>query len=943
MKTQKWNLMESAILLDNYLKILNGAMSRREAIKLTSNELRQLALKQGIEIDDIFRNISGITFQMHSMESAYYGYTIMKPASKLFVETVNLYKNNNEEFSCLLSKARDVIRTPKDNEETFLFWLKDKVSPAQLSELYLAYTIIDEFCMKKNIISESVLKITDLMQINLVEDIIEHNRIFKFENRKDLKKIYSAMKYYILFLKEKTNVQSKEEFTKTNKFSNLINSRLVEGSEKVKEIDFDNIDDLSYTKPIYASYFEETIAEIVSWKQLYVGIFKKIYEDYGSLIPLNKPFNGVNNRMDFCSGEFFFSMEAPIQIDTNRYLETNLSATDIVRKIKMLLDICNINEENLFIRYEKKMNEQASNNGGVKKRIINDDESELFFEWLRDKQGMAQPTCRSYVSAVNTAQRYALDNGFNHHKLYATDYSEALATAKELFGNRKFVKYNEQQHNRFKASIKKLLQFIEEQRGEFEEQNDYDDLQPYKNILLEKFSKGYRIGSPIELRRFKRFWEERYDDSLEADDDSIIEKIKLCGVIHEEKLYMPEIMLDDETKTKLFSYIRSNFSSGKQVIYFEALFNEFSNDFLGHTIYNSNMLRAYLAYMNVDNEFYVDKNFISKESGISSDPYDEVKNCLIQQAIPMEYEQIFQILSHIPEQKIKTILTTNAEFISNGRSEYFHFSAALISDDELEDISRIICQEIENKHFISGNELIDFIKKKYPYFIEKNAMLSDKGLRGVIAYKLNETYSFKGNIISKKGQNLSMKEVFGNFCKKKESFTLDELKVLKQELKTVIYFETVYENSLRISKTQFVSKRYANFIPDETDKAIDRFCPNDYIPISKVSYFGTFPYAGFQWNSFLLEHYVAMYSPNYKLIHLNYNENICVGAIVKKTSNISSMDDLIIDVLARNKLPLQKEQSLNYLCEEGYLGRRTYTNIEQLLIKAKELRNQKGL
>ena len=275
MKTQKWNLMESAILLDNYLKILNGAMSRREAIKLTSNELRQLALKQGIEIDDIFRNISGITFQMHSMESAYYGYTIMKPASKLFVETVNLYKNNNEEFSCLLSKARDVIRTPKDNEETFLFWLKDKVSPAQLSELYLAYTIIDEFCMKKNIISESVLKITDLMQINLVEDIIEHNRIFKFENRKDLKKIYSAMKYYILFLKEKTNVQSKEEFTKTNKFSNLINSRLVEGSEKVKEIDFDNIDDLSYTKPIYASFFEETIAEIVSWKQLYVGIFKK--------------------------------------------------------------------------------------------------------------------------------------------------------------------------------------------------------------------------------------------------------------------------------------------------------------------------------------------------------------------------------------------------------------------------------------------------------------------------------------------------------------------------------------------------------------------------------------------------------------------------------------------------------------------------------------------
>ena len=943
MKTQKWNLMESAILLDNYLKTLNGRMTRREAIKLTSNELRQFALKQEIEIDDIYRNINGIAFQMHSMESAYYGYTIVKPASKLFVEIVDLYRKNNEEFANLLSKARGVITMPKDNEENFLLWLKDKLSPTQLSELYLAYKIIDAFCVKKNIISESVLKTTNLMQVNLVEDIIKHNRIFKFENRKDLKKIYSAMKYYILFLKEKTNVQPKEELTQINNSNDLIDIRLVEGSGKVKEIDFDNIDDLSYTKPIYASYFDEPITKFVSWNQLYVNIFKKIYEDYDEKIPINESFNRNNGRIDFCTSQHYVSMTAPRQIDTNRYLETNLSATDIVRKIKILLDICNINKDNLSIRYEKKTSGQVSNTGGTKKCIISDDESERFFEWLRDKQGMAPPTCRSYVSAVNIAQRYASDNGLNPNKLYSKDFSEVLATAKALFKNREFIKYNEQQHNRFKASIKQLLQFIEEQRDGLDEQNDCADLHQYKNILLEKFSKGYRTSSPIELRKFKRFWEERYDEPIEADDDLIIKKIKMCGIIHDEKLYMPEIMLDDETKTKLLSYIRSNFSSGKQVIYFEALFNKFSDNFLDHTIYNSSMLRSYLAYINEDNEYYVDKNFISKESGISSDLYDEVKNCLIQQAVPMECNQIYQILSHIPEQKIKTILTTNAEFISNGRGEYFHFSIASISEDELEDISRIIYQEIENKRFISGNELIGFIKKKYPFIIEQNILLSDKGLRGVIAYKLNETYSFKGNIISKKEQNLSMKEVFADFCKERESFTLDELKVLKQELDTVIYFEAVYENSLRISKDQFISKKYVNFNFKETDEAIDRFCSNEYIPISRISHFGTFPYADFSWNSFLLEHYVAMYSPNYKLIHSNYNENICVGAIVKKTSNINSMDDLIIDVLASNKLPLQKEQSLNYLCEEGYLGRRTYTNIEQLLIKANELRNQKGL
>lgn len=943
MKMQKWNLMESAILLDNYLKTLDGRMSRREAIKTTSKELRELALKQGHDIDDVFRNVNGITFQMHSMESAYCGYTIMKPASKLFLETIDLYHNNKEEFLNLLKKARGELPKLKDNKESFLIWLKDKVSPVQLSELYMSYTTIDEFCIKKKVINESVLNITDSIQISAIEDVVEHNRIFKFENRRELKKIHSAMKYYVSYLNDKLNNQCKGEFNKTNEAEDSTFNKETDINKKVYEIDFDKIDDLSYTKPIFASYFDESILNISSWKQLYVNVFKKLYEDYDDRIPLNTSFNVGNGRMDFCTGKYYSFMVAPRQIDADRYLETNLSATDIVRKIKLLLDICYIDEEHLVIRYEKKINDHVFDNDNVKKRMEKSNESELFYEWLSKEQDMALPTCHSYVSAVNIAQRYALEHGFSHHVLYTKNYDEALSTANELFKDREFALYNEQQHNRFKASIKKLLLFIESLTFEIDKSCNSVDLETYKEILIEKFPKGYRLGSSLELRKFKRFWEERYNALPNADDEIIVKCIKQCGIVHEEKLYIPQIMLDDETRMKLFSYIRDNFSSGKQIIYFEALFNKFSNDFLGHIIYNADMLRSYLIYMNKDNEYYVDRNFISKEIGVSIEPYDEVKNCLIQQAIPLEYDQIFKILSHIPDQKIRNVLATNAEFISNGRNEYFHISIITLSDDELDDISTIIRNGTEDKHFISGNELIDFIKNKYPYIIEQNAFLSEKGLREAIAYKLSDTYSFKGNIISKKGQNLSMKEVFVKFCKERESFTLNELKVLKQELETAIYFESVYENSLRVSKNQFVSKKNAQFLPDETDKAIDRFCPDDYIPIGKISYFGTFPYAGFQWNSFLLEHYVAMYSPNYKLIHSNYNENICVGAIVKKTSAINSMDDLIINVLANNKLPLQKEQSLNYLCEEGYLGRRKYHNIEHLLIKAKELRNQKGI
>ena len=69
-------------------------------------------------------------------------------------------------------------------------------------------------------------------------------------------------------------------------------------------------------------------------KQLYIKVFKKLYDDYADVIPLNKSFNTVNGRMDFCTSEHYGLMVAPKEILNEKYFETNLSAIDIVRKIK---------------------------------------------------------------------------------------------------------------------------------------------------------------------------------------------------------------------------------------------------------------------------------------------------------------------------------------------------------------------------------------------------------------------------------------------------------------------------------------------------------------------------------------------------------------------------------------------------------------------------------
>lgn len=64
-----WDKYEAAILLYACINVLNKEISRNDAVKMVSDKLRARALKNGIEIDDKFRNTNGIALQMSAMMS----------------------------------------------------------------------------------------------------------------------------------------------------------------------------------------------------------------------------------------------------------------------------------------------------------------------------------------------------------------------------------------------------------------------------------------------------------------------------------------------------------------------------------------------------------------------------------------------------------------------------------------------------------------------------------------------------------------------------------------------------------------------------------------------------------------------------------------------------------------------------------------------------------
>lgn len=1049
-----WDKYEAVILLEGLLASMKGELTRSAAIKAVSRDLRAMALHRGIEVDEVYRNTNGISFQMKSRESAYLDRTVFKPATKLFADVAGLYHESYDEYQKLLKEARAMISNRKTVEDDFIRYLAERVSPAQLSELYRCYSEIETFCLKIKVLQNPLFETTDFETIKKVQRTIEQNKIFKITRRRQINKIVDAGRHYYNYIKEglyaritdgktvedcstidhemsnqsRTDVEMAEAespitaYTKTEQDERLLqkhpavynqiynalkaspesqrvtireiceainhtarpaiveeildnvswasnigdsyifsentpaiesdisNTESSHSQDTTFEIDFHADFDLAYTKPEWFSYFGERKACGDSWTALYVAVMASVMEDYPHIFKPGMSFAQKSGRIELASDDNYSFMIAPKPIPGTAYmLETNLSANDIAAKIRYVLDLCSVDYENIVITYRKKEKEtfeQVHQRKSFENDAVCEINSRSFSRYLSETLNMADATCRSYVSAINNCEAFAQEHQLASWQLYATDKHTAQETVQLLLSNADFLSYNAKQHNRFRAAIQKFLGFVGSDltwaapvKDDSEPAETYRD-EGYEEVLRQYFKRGFRMDSPLEIRKFKRYYTATHDRELTDPDDDISKKIKQLCIIYEGKAFLPDVMLSEELKDELLNYIESAFADGKSAIYYQAIFAEFSDAFLDYHIHDADMLKSYLTFIG-DGKFFINRSFISKTPDVSMDPLSEVRSCLQDYGRPATYDEIFAALPHLPQSKIKFILASNVEFVNNGRSEYFHESIVHLSDEELDGISEIIQRTIDEKDFIGGNELYDAIHAKYPYIIDENHILSMYGFRDALKAKLGDKFSFKGNIISHSGQELSMADVFAKYARSHDTFTLSELQSLANNLATLIYFEAIYENSLRISRDQFVAKTAAHFPVEAMDEALDRICMGKYIPLLEATNFGAFPYVGFPWNIFLLEHYVASYSQKYMLLHSSFNGTECAGAIVKRSAGIDSFDDLIVDLLANNQIEMKKAPVLQFLSDKGYLARRRYSEIESLIIKANAQRQRK--
>ena len=832
-----WDIEEAVLMLDMLLKSIDGKLTRKEAIHQVSEKLRRRAVNRGIEIDEIFRNENGITFQMSALEVAYTGIkTKLKQPSKLFVETVNLYRNHREFYEKILKEAENVVE-PKSVQDEFYSYLTKQKPTFQLSDAYLMFSDIESFCLERKILQNKLFETNDLDTIKRVVQTVDSNRVFRFTYKRNLKKMSIVIHAYYAFLKS---------------------YKLDEEKQEVKSIIQDAI---------------------------------------------------------------------PSSPDTDS-MKQNAAKREIIQLPET-----------------------------ERTKSTDQEERQKFNDWMLSS-GMSKATITSYMSSfgqcVKSVENYKLCESNLWNVANAEDASHIYD---QLFGISEFYEYNKQQHNRFSAAFRKFIEyrsggspaslkpsqparFAIEKMPTRRQEND-PVLIRYKELLDKYFQKGFRMESSLDMKKLRRFYQEQYGAELSDEDDLVCQGISSVTILHDGKAYLPDSMLSQEKKEKLLQYIEDRFSSGCDAIYYGALFTEFEEAFQGERIYTPEMLKTYLSYINKGN-YVLQRSYLAKDYTVQMNPEDDIREYLKEAAGPVEVERLAAELSYIPEQKIKFALSTNNDFIWNATGEYFYEDCVHFSNSELEWISQFILDGIEERDFVTGNELVEAVEAHFPDIKEMYQWITPVGMRNVIGYKLNDRFSFNGNIISKYGEDLSMAEVYAKYCRKHSRFTLDELNVLKQELGSTIYFDEIYANSLRISQNEFVSQDMAQFDVEATDEAIGRICTGQYMSFQEVRDFGTFPYAGYPWNEYLLEHFVANYSQKFMLLHIGYSANVCAGAIVKQASSFKNFNDLLVDILANSNIVLEEDSALEYLRQQGYIARRRYSDIGRIVTEAKVVRSKKG-
>lgn len=709
-----------------------------------------------------------------------------------------------------------------------------------------------------------------------------------------------------------------------------------------KEIDF------STMRPIEISYFGE-VESVIDWKDVFEKIVCFLQEDYPDIIQrmVGHHFDGI--------GKFILSdkIEANIfteakELNDGLYLERGFKPDEIVTIVRLLMDKCNMDYDNIEITYEQCHCESKNlidSQGDLKElddsKQIYSEQDEIkknriaFIAWAQAQQ-MQKAAILAYLSIINECSNFVCEYGYTKEKhiFLIKDVNILKHIFLLMQKDSRFIKFSNERKKYPAAAMKKLIAFRIAVANEVKNKAASQDLERYATILTEYFADGFRPDKAIDRNRFRLYYSDMFEEEIQQEDELLVRTIMKAGTLRNERIFVKDEIEQKALLEEINKTIEETFKKGASCIYLDCIFSRFKEklaDMLN--IYSVEALVSVL-FNSGKRNYYNRYNYLFKYDK-EPEPAKDVLEYMKKSYLPVTYSEFKNSLWYIPLDKVKHILRVRPSIVKVASEAYLYAPNLPVSEEEIQQITELISHELLQHSYITDKELKELIDEHCPSVFMNTQGYPLWGIRNAFAYLLRDKFSFKGAIISSKSEELSKAKVFSEFCQRSERTTIDELKHLADELNTQIYWDSVYSEMVRINQSEFICKDMIHFDVEETDKVLNMLIQNSYTSIKAIDLFLHFPTIEVPWNNYVLESYVANYSRKFRLIHADYTATDCCGAIVKRESDITDYRTLVVNVLMNNSDWKNKSEALNLLADLGYQKKRTYSDIERVMREAK--------
>jgi len=461
---------------------------------------------------------------------------------------------------------------------------------------------------------------------------------------------------------------------------------------------------------------------------------------------------------------------------------------------------------------------------------------------------------------------------------------------------------------------------------------DSEVIEKLTDVLSERFANGYRLNSPIEMARFRSFAAEDLGEEITLTDEELKIYIAACGTTFDGKVYAVSAQAKERIKRLAEDY----FTDGAQAIFFAEFYAKNENWLFESSVVSEDMLIDILRRLFPKLSF-TQTYFGNTDASVFAALEGEILRVWGDDVL-LTYGQLAARLLYIPLDRIKYALGQNGDFIWSSVETFSHVSRIEITDEERQEIRESVVRECDARGYASITDL------PLGEIEERNYELSITAVHNAV-YRicLSDKFDKKGKIIARKGDVFDALTIIKEYCRTVDKCSLDDLLSFEKELTGEVHrwipMEVGNTVLVRIDKNTYVADKYVHFNADIIDEAIGLFVKGDYLPLKSFTTFGAFPDCGQKWNLFLLESYCRRFSRKFRFDTPSVNSRN-TGAVIRKSCGMD-YTEIMTDAVANADVPLKATTVGKFLYESGYTGRSTTAKVNEIIDKAKAIRERR--